>query len=222
MTTIFGESHVVTVHKRKLIPLSPENQYAAERHMIFANEAMRPHFKDWAKRLTKLINDYRKPVRPRFRSLYQIADEMTAAAAPYSPCKRGCSACCHMATLISEPEAEMMAAALRIKIHKPKTWPFFDLKTGVAHEYRDQFSETFFGYEKPCTFLVNNECSIYEHRPLACRVHLNMGANAEPCQMDAGRETAMLNLLKLDEAYAMIGMTARMHDIREYFPKEPR
>jgi|GEM_PF-6291449 len=37
--------------------------------------------------------------------------------------------------------------------------------------------------------------------------------------MDAKRETAMLNLRWLDEAYVMICRTDRMQDIREYFPK---
>lgn len=221
MTTIFGESHAVRAPAQKLIPLTPENVWAAERNAALANEAMRPRFKEWGARLTALVHG-RQPVRVRLRSLYRIADEMTAAAAPYSPCKRGCSACCHMATLVSEPEAELMASSLRIKMHTPKEWPFFDVRTGIARAARDEFADSFFGSHKPCTFLANNQCSIYENRPLACRVHLNMAANAEPCQMDAGRATAMLNLMKLDEVYALIGRSARLHDIREFFPKGKR
>jgi Fe-S-cluster containining protein len=218
MNTIFGE---VTRAPRRLIPLTLENREAAQRKAAMLNEKMRPRLREWSQRLTALVNG-REPVRWRLRALYRIADEMTAIAAPYAVCKKGCSACCHMATMVSEPEAEMMAADLRIKMRKPKEWPFFDARTGLDHAKRDEFAESFHDYNKPCPFLVNNACSIYESRPLACRVHLNLAANAEPCQMDAPRETAMLDLRKLDDAYALIGRTFHLADIREYFPKGRR
>jgi len=216
MMTIFGESAVAPT-VRRLIPLSPENRKAADLNAPLVHAKLKPRLREWSFRLTKLING-NEPVRVRLRGLYQIADEMTAVAAPYAVCKRGCSACCHMATMVSEPEAELMAADLGIKMRRPKKWPYFDPHTGVARAKRDEFADSFFGSHKPCTFLVNNECSIYEHRPLACRIHLNMAANAEPCEMDTGRETAMLDLRKLDDAYALIGLSTHLQDIREYFP----
>ena len=205
----------------RLIPLTPENRQAAEQNMVHVNALLRPHMRDWSQRLTTLVNS-KLPVAMRMRGLYKVAGEITDLAAPHSVCKRGCSACCHMATLVSLPEAEMIAKAVGVKMRMPKRWPFFSPRTGAAMDARDDFAASFHAESKPCTFLVNNECSIYEHRPLACRIHLNMGANAEPCQMDAARETAMLNLHSLDDAYAMIGRTTQLQDIREYFPHGAR
>lgn len=215
MTTIFGESAYVP---RKLIPLTLENRQAAERNAELANQALRPRLKEWSGRLTRLINSD-APVRVKLRELYRIADEFTAAAAPYAVCKKGCSACCHMATMVAEPEAELMAAELRVKMRRPTEWPFYSPRGGVNRVLQDKFAESFHGGEKPCPFLVNDACSIYEHRPMACRVHLNLAANAEPCQMDAARETAMLDVRKFDDALALVCRTLNYADIREYFPK---
>jgi uncharacterized protein len=201
-----------------LIPLSDENRAAAAHNAAIVSAALKPRLREWSNILNMLINGT-MPIRTRLRRLYKVADEITAVAAPYSPCKRGCSACCHMATLVSLPEAEMMAESIGVKLTVPKSWPFYDQRSGSEFAARDEFAASFHESRKPCTFLVNNECSIYEHRPLACRVHLNLAANADPCQMDAPRETAMLDLMTLDMAYMMIGRSAKLHDIREYFPR---
>ncbi|MGF6641798.1 YkgJ family cysteine cluster protein [Paraburkholderia sp. MM6662-R1] len=215
--TIFGTTQPQPQQPRKLIPLADADRVAAARNAQLAAEKIRPRIPGWNVRILKLINGT-EPVRARLRGLYVIADEMTAAAAPYAACKRGCSSCCHMATMVSEPEADVIAHAIGVKARKPKTWPFFDPRSGIERPALTGFVESFHGGIKPCPFLRNNACSIYEHRPLACRVHLNMAASAESCKMDAPRETAMLDLRKLDEAYALIGRSARMTDIREYFP----
>lgn len=213
-TTIFGGSAFV---RRKLIPLTVENEQAAQRNGALANTALRPRLREWSQRLTVLVNST-APVRARIRELYRIADEFTATAAPYAVCKRGCSACCYMATMVAEPEAQLMAHSLRIKMRQPTEWPYYIPGKGVNRALQDKFAESFHGGHKPCPFLVNDACGIYEHRPLACRIHLNMAANAEPCEMDAARETAMLDVRTFDDALALICRTFHFTDIREYFP----
>lgn len=200
-----------------LIPLTQENREMADRNAAVVSAAMRPYMREWSTRLTSVVNS-KLPMGMRMRVLYKIADEMTGLAAPCSPCKRGCSACCHMATMVSLPEAEVMAKAIGVKMTMPKSWPYYDTRTGSEFVERDKFAHSFHEHRNPCTFLVDNECSIYENRPLACRVHLNLAANAEPCEMDAPRETAMLDLTTIDMAYAMVGRSTKMQDIRTYFP----
>ena len=170
----------------------------------------------WSDRLTAAANGT-EPIRHRLRALYRVGDEIAALAAPFAPCKRGCSACCHQPVMLAQPEAEMLGAAIGVKPRRPKSWPFFDEDTGMAQDHLQRFAESFHTDPRPCPFLKHNACSIYTDRPLACRIHINMAPSAESCQMDAARETATLDLRTLDKCYAMIMRTAKLTDIREYF-----
>src|ERR1700680_4556691 len=140
--------------------------------------------------------------------MYAVADEMAAHAAPYSPCKKGCNACCYMAVAMTEPEAAMLGQAIGRKPKKPKQWAFRDGLVEMA----------WVGKQRPCTFLQDGACSIYANRPLACRAHLNMGASADACDMSEVRETATLNLSVLDTVYAAICPTTHLAELRTYFP----
>lgn len=203
-----------------MIPLSYENREAANRNGAIVSATLRPYLRGWSDRLNALVASP-LPVPLKLKGLYKVAGEITALAAPFAACKSGCSACCHMATMVALPEAQLMAESIGVKMRMPVKWmpsPFDD----DATEKRDEFAASFHDTPRACPFLIDRKCSIYEHRPLACRIHLNMAANAEPCQMDQARESATLDLISLDHAYALICRTLRYQDIREYFPRGMR
>lgn len=75
--------------------------------------------------------------------------------------------------------------------------------------------------ELPCPFLENNMCSVYSHRPIACRTHLLIGGSPELCErvpghavdvpyMDTRDVWAKSLQLQGDELVA---------DIRDFFPE---
>ena len=192
-----------------MIPIVVEDERTAQANIESVNAALRPHFPEWSRRLNAMVSS-REPVRVRLRLLRDLADEITEYARDYSPCRKGCNHCCHMATMVSEPEAAMIGALIRKSPKKPKQWADFRDKDAIA--------ATFLGTRKACTFLDNGVCSIYEHRPLACRMHVSMGASSSACEMDQLRQLPLLNLSQLDKAYAMISATLHMADIRAYFP----
>lgn len=75
-------------------------------------------------------------------------------------CRKGCDACCHMNVDVSSCEAQLLAACVK------------DLHLEVD---RDRLRKQAAGFhnlppaERACVFLKEGACSVYEHRPGACR-----------------------------------------------------
>lgn len=107
------------------------------------------------------------------RKVIAIANRVTAALEPYVACKPGCSACCHMNTMIYEHEAIRLAEVTGRKM--------------IRLPYRPLDQVALDGYKfngKPCTFLVENKCSVYDDRPLVCRTHHSLRDDASQCSMN--------------------------------------
>lgn len=107
------------------------------------------------------------------RKVIAIANRMTTALAPYVACKSGCSECCRMNTVIYEHEAVRLAEVsgrtmTRLPFRPPE----------VVHAEGMKFNG------KPCPFLVDSKCSVYEDRPLLCRTHHSLRESADECSMD--------------------------------------
>lgn len=157
-------------------------------------------------RLDALVKSH-QPIWLRLRALYQLIEELSAFFGEEVGCKRGCSHCCHMAVAVTSEEARMMGQAIGRKPRRAKP---------RAH-YNDVDSSP----NNPCTFLVNNECSIYEHRPLACRVHYSVDIDGLLCSLERkGFRAPYFNLQIYWAAYVCICGTAKGADIRDYFARE--
>jgi hypothetical protein len=106
------------------------------------------------------------------RKVIAILNQVTDALAPHVACKPGCSHCCHMNTMVYEHEAVRLA---EVSGRKMKRLPYrpVELVYLLGNQYNGQ----------ACTFLVNNECSVYEDRPLVCRTHHSLHDDASMCDM---------------------------------------
>jgi Fe-S-cluster containining protein len=111
-------------------------------------------------------------VKLKRRKVIAIADRVTAALAPHVACKPNCSQCCHMNTVIYEHEAVRLA---EVTGRTMVQLPFRPLD--VVHAEGMKFNG------KPCPFLVEHGCSVYEDRPLVCRMHHSLRDSAEKCSM---------------------------------------
>lgn len=87
----------------------------------------------------------------------------TDEKAPEVKCRRGCTACCHMPVSVSRCEAELLAAVVvdehrsidRDRLRLQASSPIYQ---GLSRE------------DRACVFLSwDGSCSVYEHRPGACR-----------------------------------------------------
>lgn len=85
-----------------------------------------------------------------------------------SPClARGCSACCHDTQM---PLTEADVARLEALGHRREefTRPSTDGRGWPQLRTREADAE---GAPRPCFFLRDGRCSVYEHRPEGCRVY---------------------------------------------------
>lgn len=159
-------------------------------------------------------------LKSKYRHFVRLADKISGAIDPHSQCKRGCAHCCHISVGITETEAELIGEAIKIRPTKPESsYTLFDERM-IDHE---EFKAAHFG--KPCGFLDGSDCSIYEHRPIACRLHHNLG-DAFFCRVDVPIEESMVSTLdtrSLTNALMVLMVQKkpglRLADIREFFPK---
>lgn len=130
-----------------------------------------------SKELGKVVGE-NASLKSKRRKVIAIANRVTAALEPYAACKPGCSDCCHMNTMIYEHEAIRLAEVTG----RPMTRLSYRPPDAVY-----QLGGKFNG--KPCPFLSENRCSVYDDRPMVCRTHHSLNSDATACKIG---ETAVL------------------------------
>jgi Fe-S-cluster containining protein len=162
----------------------------------------------------------------RVHWLRREADMVVAAAEDVSACKEGCSSCCHIGVSVTESEAVVIGRAIgRTPRHLPDDRAFtpaefLGAEDGEARlqELRARIDADHFGV--PCTFLKDGSCSIYEHRPLACRHLINLDVDDLLCRLVPGESIKVpyVNMQSQQMAYVVsMGAGARIADIRDWF-----
>lgn len=150
-----------------------------------------------------------------FQTLMILADGFSKAITPYTPCKDGCSHCCHMAVAISDTEAHIIAGYIG---KKPAVMGTIEKFIEDTATYQQEYAGV------PCTFLEEGKCSIYSVRPIACRTHHNLAPTNENCKITkdlaVAEETWSLNVFELSQAAVSLAMNMGdgFADLRHYFP----
>ena len=88
-------------------------------------------------------------------------------------CHKGCHWCCHQAVYANSYELHFLSE--KIKSHfsteKISSWiEASEAKHGVTSKMNE---EEISSYKSSCPLLENGACSIYEARPMACRIYLS-------------------------------------------------
>lgn len=152
------------------------------------------------------------------KRLLQLLDQMAELFQPVSPCKEGCANCCNQSLVIFDWEADRIAEASgrsksQFKGASVTSWSMEKRKEIVAR------------YEGvACPFLVDNRCSVYEVRPLSCRVHISLEDSPDPCDIvnNPGARVAYVNMEAARWVWATLFVTTGRFagDIREFFNDE--
>jgi Fe-S-cluster containining protein len=126
---------------------------------------------DTSRRAETLIRSAQRSgaVAQRVMWLRQAATAWAQPMESVSACKPGCSHCCHVPVSITDVEARLIGQRVGIAPQSVPDAP--GTEAAVALEHLPGAPEKSAGYTAPCPFLANDRCSIYEHRPLACRAH---------------------------------------------------
>jgi uncharacterized protein len=150
------------------------------------------------------------PDDQKLRRMRHFAAEFNDQFALYSACKNSCSHCCNKSVLVSKIEAKPIALCIRTPL----------AKLVMTHRAGDKVERT--SYQgTPCTFLVAGKCSIYEHRPLVCRMLVNMDSDERLCKLNLNKlvPAAFLNNIDFQMFYADLLGKKNLADVREWFPK---
>lgn len=117
-------------------------------------------FSFWNKTMDLMESLREETPEVRVNSINQIVDGFFQNTANKASCKRGCSSCCHLNVDITDCEAQV----IKKFPHNKKN---LKLHSKLGQATRHKLSRE----ESACPFLKDNECSIYEDRPLACRAY---------------------------------------------------
>src|SRR5690606_37486713 len=101
------------------------------------------------------------PPKQKMAKAKQVAGKLSDLIKPYTACKNKCSHCCNIASTITDLEAQAMARASGKRIDNPSP------KLPAEASRMDWF-------RVPCPFLKAGKCSIYDERPMACRLLFNV------------------------------------------------
>ncbi|MHD0644813.1 YkgJ family cysteine cluster protein [Pseudomonas aeruginosa] len=152
-------------------------------------------------------DDHLEP-KAKLYQLRKYADAISNLAGKHAACRHGCSHCCNISVGISKTEAESISRATKRKLTKPK------------EDVPDMASlEQWHGV--PCPFLARGKCSIYEDRPIVCRLLLNIADTEYFCSLDvpaAESHVTSLDLRQLENAFMVAFSHDQWADIRVFFP----
>lgn len=141
----------------------------------------------------------------KLKSLYGAMDIIFSHVDAFTPCKKGCSACCHYNVSISEIEIAYIESNEKIK------------RSQHIGPKRDFHGE-------PCVFLSNSgSCGIYESRPFMCRRHTALTKTSYFCESIRSNTESfpMIAFSEVDKAFNLIlsesGFSNMAYDIRQVF-----
>ena len=159
---------------------------------------------------------FRKPKSDPFKSLgelYAYFDEVASYANGLIACKKGCGHCCHIEVGIHQIEADYISSKTNHKAAK--------LSGGLMRKEGGWIDAN-----RPCPFLKENVCSIYEHRPMVCRTHLSFEKDSELCRPDNSDEDCKVPQINRSTSYPgamkaygelMARYGGNIGDIRDFF-----
>ncbi len=169
----------------------------------------------WIEEVRNLIRKKEKITKVMDRAIEIIDLIHSTDVKPHTTCKRGCSYCCHVPVGLTECEALYIQA-----------------KTGKTANLKNEkilTVETLKG--APCTFLKNGECSIYEFRPITCRVFSSFEDPEIYCNEASTLHymfalespTVKSTMINWVAFTALVGLgkrekRTRIKDIRQFFP----
>lgn len=180
-----------------------------------------------AERIDAAIGDMAKHVRAAAREvqgtrsrqavywkLKLVADDLAQHVQKETPCRKGCSACCHIAVPISRNMARRLATVSGRPFNPEAGRPAEEF---MARGRKDEYALEHYG--NPCPFLGGDgACTIYEHRPIVCRAHNSLADDPSPCEVGKPYgKVPSYNMQWIEQLEAAHDLDDLWGDIREFF-----
>jgi Fe-S-cluster containining protein len=88
-------------------------------------------------------------------------------------CHKGCHWCCHQAVYANSYELHYLSEKIKTRFTPEKISKWFmaaETKSAITSKMNE---EEVGKYKSPCALLENGTCSVYDARPMACRIYLS-------------------------------------------------
>lgn len=159
-------------------------------------------------------------------SAREIASVFQQAADGLAACKKGCSDCCNIPVMVTSAEAQVIAKRIGRELSVPKVSHQAAVMDDIGSKRLAAVSNKRYT-GTPCPFKSSaGACSIYEERPLPCRLQFNMDNDNLLCKLVPKNdvhvpylnafqvELALMARIALDPVYSQQVTVA---DIRDWF-----
>lgn len=161
-----------------------------------------PAFSD----ITQFVMDHLKKISSsteRARFIHHVVDDCNREVFSHpmvkelSPCKAGCSGCCHTQVGITEEEAALLAE--RVNEGVIIDYNLLELQSKSGNKSEDFYKLSY--DERRCVFLGSDDaCRVYNDRPSVCRTNAVLGEASQCYPKDQSDELSSIRLLKTEQA----------------------
>lgn len=152
--------------------------------------------------------------------LQRAASAWARPLEPVSACRKGCAHCCHIAVTISRVEATLISKATGRALAVPRSPVRLDMEMDAQALEIAQARLQQLKAPSPCPFLKESSCSVYEQRPIACRVLINLDDDDLLCRHVQGEMAAVpyADARSLKALALSAQASSEFADIRDFFP----
>lgn len=162
--------------------------------------------------ISQFVVDHLKKIASpleRARFVHNVVDDYNRAVFAHpivqqlSPCKAGCSGCCHTQVSVTEDEAELLASRTSEGVKIDYSALQNQMRAGNDS---DEFYKLSFE-ERKCLFLgSDNKCQVYNDRPSVCRTNAVLGEASQCSTKEDISKKQEIRLIKTPQAdMAIIG-----------------
>ena len=176
------------------VPAIAKKSYDEHRHEA-AHQEILSLVSEGFKKLTDPIH--------RAKFLHKVVDSLNEEifshplVQQYSPCKMGCTACCHTQVSVTEEEAKLLVLKINegVSINENMLKLQMQAKNDSGAFYHIRYDQ------RRCIFLdEEGSCKVYDDRPSVCRTNAVLGS-ASQCDTSVSlKETRLVKTTKADVA----------------------
>ncbi|MGQ7869308.1 YkgJ family cysteine cluster protein [Sunxiuqinia sp. sy24] len=126
-------------------------------------------------------NSYREEdlfqaMKQQYKAIDQLIDSISTVARQQDMpihCQKGCSYCCHQAVFANSYELHYLGHLMQQALAKEEMKLIYDKAHSKNKITSDLEEKAMLNYKSPCPLLTDGSCSVYEARPMACRIYLS-------------------------------------------------
>lgn len=156
--------------------------------------------------------------------LQRAASAWTQPLQSVAACRRGCAHCCHIPVTISGIEAALIGRHTGRAPAQPDESVRLDAFAELTDAATALEALSAAMAPTPCPFLREGTCSIYDVRPMACRLLLNLDDDDLLCRQVPGQAIPVpyADSTQLKAMFLLAQPATQLADIRAFFAQQER